>query len=409
VTVYNENQIKRIFKAEFDRAPDPEGLKYWAAQLDNGLMTTTEIHRALYNSPEGISYLRKKVEKAYSDTLNRAPDRAGVDYWVAQIREGNVPNDMKALGERFLTFETPSAKKVTDQTGTDPVADPVTDPTKGIPDAEPLPASDRYAKTEMKAMLERMGMTPTEEFITEWWNGDWGDAEADIKMREQQFWKDRFPGMEGRQSPMSAAEYIDYESKTIGLMASAGLPKGFYDEPEDIAEWIRSGRSYTQLAAQLEEGYVRLNQVPIEVKTAFARMNGIDNVDGALLAFVMDPDRAQPVLEKMVAAAEVSGSGSLFGVNVGDERSRLLADRGFNLANTQQTFQQLRDQAGVYRESITENTDLTADEEGVNAAFGLDDTSGETIRRRVAGRVGALSGGGGSLLTETGLGGRAGQ
>jgi hypothetical protein len=324
-----------------------------------------------------------------------------VDYWVQEIRNGNVPNDMEALGERFLTFETPTPRTPVQQ------EDPVQDPVRGIPDADPVPVATKWLGDEIKAQLKKFNMEPTDQFINDWVNGDWSDAEADLKMRDQQFWKDRFPGMEGRATPMSAAEYVAFEEGAMSLARTAGFPPGFYDSPDDFAEWIRSGRSLTQLNAQIQEGFVRLEQTPIEVKQAFARMQGIQNTEGALLAFILDPDRAQPLLEKQIAAAEVSGAGSLFGVNVGDERSMRLAERGFNLNNSQQTFQQLNAQQAVFNESITEQRDMTIDVEGVNAAFGLDPEANRDIERRVRGRVGALSGGGGLGVTNSGVGGRA--
>lgn len=80
-------QAYRIYRAAFDRAPDPEGLGFWIARLDTG--TTLE------SMAEGFSRSREFIEmygldianaeivlRLYRNILDRAPEPEGYAFWV---------------------------------------------------------------------------------------------------------------------------------------------------------------------------------------------------------------------------------------------------------------------------------------------------------------------------------------
>ena len=83
-------QAYRIYQAAFDRAPDLAGLGYWIAQMDAGaglkavaqaFIDSAEFH-AMYGAAPGH---RDMVTKFYQNVLHRAPDQAGLDYWVGVL------------------------------------------------------------------------------------------------------------------------------------------------------------------------------------------------------------------------------------------------------------------------------------------------------------------------------------
>ncbi|SFV09435.1 protein of unknown function [Pseudoduganella namucuonensis] len=80
-------QAYRLYQAAFDRVPDKVGLGYWIAQLDqgaslrevSGAFVASDEFRALYGArPTNLAI----VNEFYENVLNRAPDQAGLDYWV---------------------------------------------------------------------------------------------------------------------------------------------------------------------------------------------------------------------------------------------------------------------------------------------------------------------------------------
>ena len=398
MSLFNQNKVTRIYMEEFGRPPDAPGLKYWSALFDLNQITEQQFRQELIDSPEGTMVLRQRVREVYVDTLNREGDQAGVDYWVSMIKQGTVSLD--TLGDTFLQYETPSAPG-------EPPPDPIRDPRPDLGEATPIKAAAPFMTSEIERIMARYDVYGLGPLLEKAQREQWTDAQTMMEIEASEPWKQRFKGMEGRVNKISPEEYIQFENQAYELMKNAGFPPGFYDSKDDFADLIRAGGNPDQLAQRIRNGFERLAEVPPQVKAAFAAQQGIDNADAAIAAFIIDPTRAEAAIMKAVAQAEVAGSAALFGLNVDPERARQLAERGFNLANTQQTFQALAEQRSIFDETITEQVDLSADVEGVNAAFGIDSMAGRAIEDRVADRRGQLAGGGGAIITERGLAGRA--
>ena len=99
-----KEDITKIYVGYYDRAPDPAGLDYWIGRA-NGGMTLSEIAASFAVQPESIAkypYLDNPlvasasafVTSIYNNLFNRAPDAAGLAYWVAELAAD------KAVGQR---------------------------------------------------------------------------------------------------------------------------------------------------------------------------------------------------------------------------------------------------------------------------------------------------------------------
>lgn len=80
-------QAYRIYEAAFNRAPDLAGLGFWIRQMDAGLslkavaqsfIDSAEFRTRYGDAPSN----RDMVTKFYQNILDRAPDQAGLEYWV---------------------------------------------------------------------------------------------------------------------------------------------------------------------------------------------------------------------------------------------------------------------------------------------------------------------------------------
>jgi hypothetical protein len=88
-------QVQQLYIAYFGRPADPIGQAYWAGIIDAaggsiaavqaGFSASTES-QALYGNKSTID----KVTAIYNNVFNRAPDAAGLAFWVAQIDSGKV-------------------------------------------------------------------------------------------------------------------------------------------------------------------------------------------------------------------------------------------------------------------------------------------------------------------------------
>lgn len=86
-------QAYRLYQAAFDRTPDTGGLGYWINAIDRGasltdvaggFMGSAEFQGMYGASPTSTTL----VSKFYQNVLHRAPDQAGLDFWVDVLESG---------------------------------------------------------------------------------------------------------------------------------------------------------------------------------------------------------------------------------------------------------------------------------------------------------------------------------
>ena len=225
------------------------------------------------------------------------------------------------------------------------------------------------------------------------------------QLRNRSEFKNRFKGMAIRDEKglpaISPAEYIQYERQAYQLMRAANLPAGFYDERDDFAELIGKDVSPSELNQRIQNGYLKVTQAPDSVRAQFADWFGRSG-DSALAAYFMDPDRALPLLERQAAMAEFGGYGRNFGFNVNINYAEEAARRGIDAGTAQQGFASLAGEASYYNETISENTDLVAEREGIASTFAFDSTSAGLVRGRKERRAAEFGGSAPALLTSQG-------
>ena len=81
------NTLTELYIAYFNRAPDAVGLFFWGNQLADG-MSLREIAGYFFDQPEtralygDVADLSEFVTSVYQNVLGRAPDAAGLDFWL---------------------------------------------------------------------------------------------------------------------------------------------------------------------------------------------------------------------------------------------------------------------------------------------------------------------------------------
>ena len=91
-------QAYRLYAAAFDRAPDPAGLGYWIAAMDRGV-SLQAVAAGFTGSQEFIDLYgahtsdAQFVDLLYQNTLHRAPDAAGRQFWVDAMQAHQAPRE----------------------------------------------------------------------------------------------------------------------------------------------------------------------------------------------------------------------------------------------------------------------------------------------------------------------------
>ena len=87
--------LAQMYIAYFDRAPDAEGLFYWADRLQDGF-SLPQIAESFFVQPESRAAFPNPndnaslVRDAYANLLERAPDPEGEAYWIDALENGDV-------------------------------------------------------------------------------------------------------------------------------------------------------------------------------------------------------------------------------------------------------------------------------------------------------------------------------
>ena len=100
---YKED-ITKIYVGYYDRAPDPAGLNYWIGRAEAG-MSLSEIAESFSVQPESTAkypYLANPlvasadsfIDSVYMNLFNRMPDDAGKAYWLSELAGGKPVGQM---------------------------------------------------------------------------------------------------------------------------------------------------------------------------------------------------------------------------------------------------------------------------------------------------------------------------
>jgi len=86
-----QTQVTEIYVATFGRAPDPAGLGYWVGQVEVGFLTIDQVAQSFFDQPETKAKYPQGttnptfITTIYQNVLNRDPDPAGLNYWVGEL------------------------------------------------------------------------------------------------------------------------------------------------------------------------------------------------------------------------------------------------------------------------------------------------------------------------------------
>jgi hypothetical protein len=202
-------------------------------------------------------------------------------------------------------------------------------------------------------------------------------------------------------NPMSPADILNYRTTVTGLMKDAGLPSGFYDQPDDFVNLISNNLSPAELQSRIQDGYAKVAQAPQAVKDAFSDYFGAQG-DNMLATFFLDPTKGTDAIQKAVQTASIGGQAAQAGLGITQGEAANVAAQGFSEYTLRSGIQQAAQQGQLANESISESNDLTGGDV-LNQALGIAGT--QAVARRQQERSAAFGGGGGGAAqTREGLG-----
>lgn len=206
-------------------------------------------------------------------------------------------------------------------------------------------------------------------------------------------------------NPMTPADILHYRTAVTKTLKDAGLPSGFYDSTDDFVDLVTKGLAVPEIQARIHDGFTKVQMAPPEVKQVFQDYFGVAG-DGALASFYLDPEKGQPLLQKMTNEAIIGGTGKQYGFNIDQASAAGFAEAGVSQGQAQQGFQQAFQMKPLAEETMSEQGDLTNEQLAKSQLTGGDAEA--QVRRRQQERSAqfksAYGGQGGGVQGQRGIG-----
>lgn len=192
-----------------------------------------------------------------------------------------------------------------------------------------------------------------------------GMDQIELNIRDTDVYKTRFKANEARKAAglpeLSIGSYIQAEQNYKEFMQAAGLPKSFYDEPEDFTRWIENDVSANEAQQRVSLARQWVQNLDPNFRSTMLEDYGVDA--DHLTAFALDPDRGTALIEQTYNAAVFKGTAKNFGVDVSRDTaeqayssgvvSQQQAQQGFaSVAEQRQTASKL---GSLYGETLDED------------------------------------------------------
>lgn len=198
----------------------------------------------------------------------------------------------------------------------------------------------RSAFDEMRSMLQEHGLgmfTPIlRDLILD---GNTDPAQINLALQETNEWKQRFAGNEQLKAAglpvLSVAEYLATERSYAQVMKNYGLPEGFYDDPSDFAGFIGNSVAPSEVQSRVQ-AYADIAKR--EDPAIISQLQSMGLGEGDILAHLMDPERAWPMLERKYKQVTLGAAARRQGLTAGRKYLGHLADLGVTEQQAQQGY-----------------------------------------------------------------------
>lgn len=259
-----------------------------------------------------------------------------------------------------------------------------------------LTGANRDAYEVIVSTLKSYGLESLSGKVLEFIQQGYSSDTVNILLQDTQEYKKRFAANEVRRQKglpvLSPAEYLSTEAAYRQVMQAAGLPPTFYDQPSDYEKWLGADVAPAEVQRRAQAAQKLVESVDPAIRREFERFY----TTGDIVAYALDPERTQEILDRQVKAAQVSAAGAAQGVGVNRGLAERLVEAGVD-------DQQARAGFGVVSQAAQRGSSLGAlsgveygEQDAINEVFFNDAEAGEKRRSLASQERGRFSGSGGA-------------
>jgi hypothetical protein len=207
-------------------------------------------------------------------------------------------------------------------------------------------------------------------------------------------------------APLAPAEYMATERAYRQTMEAAGLPKGFYDSPDDYTKFIANDVSPSELKARVEVAADAVANADPFYVNSLKSMYGLTT--GDMIAHALDPQMALPLLQKQQAAAKIGSAAAREGWGISATGAENLYTQGVSQAQAEQGFRTVAGMQTAQQklaqiwggDTAAQGQNLVASTFGTAGAAYAD----QQIKALQQKEIGSFSGGSGAAKGSLGIG-----
>lgn len=252
----------------------------------------------------------------------------------------------------------------------------------------------------MDALLQSVGLESLSSTLKSLMQQGITDTnQLNLQLQQTDAWKQRFAGNEQLKAQglpeLSVNDYLSAESSYAQIMKQYGLPSGFYDSRADFANFIGNRVSPSELQQRVQD-YADFNLKTTDpaVSQQLQAM-GLDS--GHVLANLMDPSRALPLIQNQVNTVLLGAAARRAGTTADTSFLSQLAARGVTEADAQTKFgESAQMQPGLNEIASIYGNQQFSNQQAQNVAFNSNAQDAQTANRLLSQQRGAFGGYSGS-------------
>lgn len=173
-----------------------------------------------------------------------------------------------------------------------------------------------------------------------------GADTVSLALQNSDAYKARFSGNEARKAAglavLSPADYIATEQAYDQILRGAGVPTGCYSSSADKAKLIGADVSASELQSRVDLAKQSISQADPFYTSTLQNLYGLSS--GDMIAHVLDPAAALPLITQQVNSAQIAAEAARAGSGIGLPLANQLAGQGVTQAQAAQGFQQIATQ-----------------------------------------------------------------
>lgn len=180
-----------------------------------------------------------------------------------------------------------------------------------------LGGAEKSAAGALIALFSQYGLETLASRIITFIKQGYSADTMTIMLEETPEYKKRFAANDARVKlglpKLSPAEYVATERQYRQVMQQAGFPKGFYDQQSDFTKMLSNDLSPAELGERVKS-WQEVAQADKATTDELRRLYGMSTSDYA--AYLMDPERAVPLLQAQARAVTFAAAATRHGYTV---------------------------------------------------------------------------------------------